>query len=283
MDIDVRPLSDALGAEVLGLDLRRPLDAAAVRTIEDAWLEHIVLVFRDQSLDDEAQLRFAARFGDLGARARPAARRPEGADYNASLMLISNVRKDGRAIGSLPDGEMWFHHDMCYVEAPYRGTMLYAIELPSQGGNTLFANMYKAYDSLPASAKTRIEGRKALQIYDFTMTEPVAVHADTDLDAYQHYAQPVAITHPFTGRKALYVNPLITARIEGLPKAESDALLAELLRFTERSELVYEHVWRPGDLAMWDNWCSCHARTDFPADERRTLRRCTILGQPLHE
>ena len=283
MGIDVRPLSDALGAEILGLDLREPLDAAAIQAVNDAWHQHIVLVFRDQALDDGEQIRFAAQFGDLGTRARPPARRPEGADYNSALMLVSNVREDGRPIGSLPDGEMWFHHDMCYIEAPYKGTLLYAVELPSRGGNTLFANMYKAYDILADGTKARIKGRKALQIYDFTMTELVDVDDDTDLSDYPHYAQSVAISHPVTGRKALYVNPLITARVEGLPRAESDELLAELFLFTEQSEIIYEHVWRPGDLVMWDNWCSCHARTDFPADERRMLRRCTILGQPLNE
>ena len=248
MNLDITPISEALGAEVAGLNLREPLDAATVAAIEDAWHEHIVLVFRDQDLDEDAQLRFAAQFGALGERARPPERRAEGAGYNAAIMLVSNVRENGVPIGSLRDGEMWFHHDMSYTEAPYKGTMLYGI---------------------------------ALHVYDIALRERVDVAGD--ISGYKHRIQPVAVTHPVTGRKALYVNPLITARIEDTLADESEKLLDELFEFTRDDRLIYEHVWRPGDLLMWDNWCSCHARTDFSEAERRLLRRCTILGQPLCE
>jgi taurine dioxygenase len=281
MNFDVVPLSNALGVEVRGLDLREPLAPGVAAALAKVWHDNVALLFRDQDLDEAAQLRFAGQFGQVGQRARPPERRPEGADYNASIMLISNIRRNGVPIGSLPDGEMWFHHDMCYTAAPHKGTMLYAIEIPSTGGNTLFANMYRAYDGLAPSIKARIAGRKALQIYDFGTTG--RVDADGDLSKYPHYWQPIAITHPISGRKALYVNPLITAKIEGLSREESDALLEELFEFQNRREIIYEHAWRPGDLLMWDNWCSCHARTDFPAEERRLLRRCTLLGQPLSE
>jgi taurine dioxygenase len=281
VNLDITRISDALGAEIAGLDLREPLDSATVAAIEDAWHEHIVLVFRDQDLDEDAQLRFAAQFGELGERARPPERRAEGADYNAAIMLVSNVRENGIPIGSLRDGEMWFHHDMSYTEAPYKGTMLYGIEIPSVGGNTLFANMYEAYDRLSEATKERIRGMRALHVYDFALRERVDVSGD--ISAYKHRIQPVAVTHPVTGRKALYVNPLITARIEDTPADESEKLLDELFEFARDDRLIYEHVWRPGDLLMWDNWCSCHARTDFSEAERRLLRRCTILGQPLYE
>ena len=281
MSLHIRKLHDTIGAEVTGIDLARPLSDAEAAGIERAWLDHLVLVFRDQVLDLEAQLRFSGQFGVVGERSRPAEIRPEGADFHPAIMLISNIRENGRPIGSLPDGEMWFHHDMCYVAEPYRGTMLYAIDIPSRGGNTLFANMYAAYDRLDAATKQRIAGARALQIYNYSVTEKVPL--DGDLDAYPHFVQPVAITHPRTGRKALYVNPLITARIEGLAQDESAELLEVLFGFTEDRGLIYEHVWREGDLVMWDNWCSCHARTDFPETERRLLRRCTILGEALAE
>ena len=281
MSLDITPLSQALGAEIRGLDLGEPLKASTVAEIEDAWHEHIVLVFRDQDLDEDAQLRFAGQFGKLGERARAPNRRPEGADYNSAIMLVSNIRENGVPIGSLRDGEMWFHHDMSYTEEPYKGTMLYGIEIPSVGGNTLFANMYKAYDMLSEATRDRIRGMRALHIYDFTLRERVELTGD--ISGYKHQIQPIAVTHPVTGRKALYVNPLITARVEDTPEDEGAALLDELFQFTKRSELIYEHAWRPGDLVMWDNWCSCHARTDFPESERRMLRRCTILGQKLYE
>jgi taurine dioxygenase len=281
MTLDVRPISPALGMEVRGLDLRRPLPAETVAGLTRLWHDNVVLVFRGQDLSEDEQLRFASQFGRLGGRARPPERRPEGADYNAAIMLVTNIRRNGVPIGSLPDGEMWFHHDMCYTPEPHKGTMLYAIQIPSIGGNTKYANMYRAYDDLPAATKERIAGRKALQIYDFGTVGRVDI--DGDISKYPHHWQPVAITHPISGRKALYVNPLITARIEGMSRAESDELLEELCAFQDRAEIVYEHVWRVGDLVMWDNWSSCHARTDFPASETRLMRRCTVVGQALSE
>ena len=279
--LDIRPLSDAIGAEIRGVDLSKPLDADTVAAIKDAWHEHIVLLFRDQDIDTDQQIAFAEHFGDVGTRSRPAERRPEGADYNASIMLVSNVKKDGKYIGSLPDGEMWFHHDMCYDKAPHKGTFLYAMELPSTGGNTLFANMYAAYDRLSDDMKERVKGQRALQIYDFATRETVDI--SDDISKYKHEVQSVTITHPVTGRRALYVNPLITARIEDIPEDDSRAMLDELFAFADDPSIAYEHEWRLGDLMMWDNWCSCHARTDFPASERRMLRRCTVKGQPLYE
>jgi len=279
--LEILPLSPTIGAEIRGVDLSQPLDDRTVSAIKVAWHDHIVLLFRDQDIDTEQQIAFAEHFGDVGTRSRPAERRPEGADYNASIMLVSNVKKDGAYIGSLPDGEMWFHHDMCYDRAPHKGTFLYAMELPSTGGNTLFANMYAAYEVLSDETKERIKGQRALQIYDFATREVVDISGD--IAKYKHEIQPVAITHPVTGKKALYVNPLITARIEDWPEDESRALLDELFTFGENPDIIYEHEWREGDLIMWDNWCSCHARTDFPASERRMLRRCTVKGQPLYE
>jgi len=277
---DIAALSLALGAEVTGLDLRRPLDAATVAALRQAWLDHIVLIFRDQPLTQEQQLAFAACFGTVGTRATPRERRFEQNDYDGAVMLVSNIRDEaGKPIGSLPDGEMWFHHDMSYRPEPHKATLLNAVELPSTGGNTRFANMYLAYDHVPAALKRKLAGRRVLQIYDFAMTEKVDI--DGGFERYQHQWQPIFIAHPETGRTALYVSRLISALIEGLPRDESNAILAELFDIAEDPAIVYEHVWRAGDLAMWDNRCSIHARTDFPATERRLLRRCTIEGGPM--
>jgi len=156
-------------------------------------------------------------------------------------------------------------------------SMLYAIEVPRNGGNTLFANAYAAYATLPDAIKRRIEGRRALNAYDYRAA--ATKRGDRIAEGAPSYAHPVVRTHPATGRKALYVNRLMTRRIEGLPPRESEELLALLFDHQERREFVYEHVWRPGDLLMWDNRCTLHARTDFSTDERRLLRRVTILGE----
>lgn len=278
--LTIEPSSSALGARVTGISLNEPLDAQTVDTLTQAWLDHIVLVFPDQDLTQDQQLAFASHFGDLGTRSRRPDQRPEGNDYHDGVMLISNLKdKDGKYAGSLPDGEMYFHHDMCYMPEPHKGTVLYALEIPSTGGNTLFTNMYRAYDVIPAELKKSLAGKTALQVYDFHMTETVDI--DGDLTGIHHLSQPVFVSHPITGRTALYVNRLMTARIDGLPRDESDAILEELFKIAEAPDNVFEHVWTVGDLAIWDNYCSCHARTDFPATERRMLRRCTLLGQPM--
>ena len=267
----LRPLSPALGAEISGIDLRDPIVAALRAKLLDAWHEHLIILLRDQVLDEDAQVRFAETFG-------PPAKITSGRSFSVrhpSVMLISNIRQDGKPIGALPDGEMQFHTDQCHQAVPAKATLLYAIEIPSHGGNTLFANAYAAYATLPDDIKARIEGRRALNAYDKDSTQRTARY-DNAASSCRH---PVVRTHPATGRKALYVNRLMTREIEGLSRAESDALLEKLFDHQEQQQFVYEHVWRPGDLLMWDNRCTLHARTDFPAGERRLLRRVTILGE----
>jgi len=172
---------------------------------------------------------------------------------------------------------MHFHSDQCHQERPAKASMLYAIEVPSKGGNTLFANAYKAYETLPADIKRRLDGRKALNAYDYDTAATIR-KAEVPEGA-PSYAHPVVRTHPVTGRKALYVNRLMTRHIEGLPRRESEDLLLFLFDHQEQPQFIYEHVWRPGDILMWDNRCTLHARTDFGPDERRLLRRVTILGE----
>jgi taurine dioxygenase len=270
-DFAVRPLSPALGAEILGVDLREPIDDALKRKFLDTWHQHLVILLRNQTLDEDTQVRFAETFG-------PPSKVTSGRSYSVkhpAVMLISNIREDGKPIGALPDGEMHFHTDQCHREIPAKATMLYALEIPSRGGNTLFANAYTAYETLPEDIKRRIASRRALNAYDTDTTTRSASYEG----AGSSYWHPVVRTHPDTGRKALYVNRLMTREIEGLSREESEALLQRLFDHQEQPKFVYEHVWRPGDILMWDNRCTLHARTDFSAGERRLLRRVTILGE----
>jgi taurine dioxygenase len=268
----VRQLSPALGAEILGVDLRDPIDEGLKQKFLDAWHQHLVILLRNQTLDEDDQVRFAENFG-------PPAKTSSGRTFagvkHPSVMLVSNIREDGKPIGALPDGEMHFHTDQCHQEVPAKATLLYAIEIPSKGGNTLFANAYAAYETLPEEIKRRIAGRRALNAY----TTDTTLRSTNYDDAKSSYWHPVARTHPASGRKALYVNRLMTREIEGLPRKESEAILQKLFDHQEQPKFVYEHVWRPGDILMWDNRCTLHARTDFSAGERRLLRRVTILGE----
>jgi taurine dioxygenase len=270
--IGVQTLSPALGAQIVGVDLRAEIDDVCTKQMLDAWHQHLVILLRNQKLTEDDQVRFAERFG-------PPAKIHTGqfVQRHPAVMLISNIREDGKPIGALPDGEMEFHTDQCHQERPAMASLLYAIEVPSKGGNTLFANAYMAYETLPDDIKRRLEGRKALNAYDY---DSAATIRGTEVpEGAPSYWHPAVRTHPATGRKALYVNRLMTRKLEGLPPQESEELLNYLFDHQEQPQFVYEHVWRVGDILMWDNRCTLHARTDFSPDERRLMRRVTILGE----
>jgi taurine dioxygenase len=267
----IRPLAPSLGAEIRDLDLTSPLDRDTISAIRAAWLQHLVLVFRCGEISEDDQTRLAGYFGPtVGARSK---QRSDGGDRR--LMLISNIRQNGEPIGLLPDGELMFHSDSVFLEKPLMGAMLYAEEIPSTGGNTLFANMYDAYDSLTDELKTRLTGLQAVHVFDY---ETQVKSGRFDRSSAPHATHPAIRTHPETGRKALYVNRLMTEELVGLPRAENDDLLQRLYRHAEDRTHVYEHIWQVNDLVMWDNRCTQHARTDFPAGERRLLRRVGIEG-----
>jgi taurine dioxygenase len=274
--IDIIPLSDAIGAEIRGVDLRQPLNEQTARKIEQAWYDHVIILFRDQDITLDQQKSFAANFGELAVRARDAATLEER-KLGENVMLISNIRDSGRQIGKLPDGEMMFHSDTPYFENPQKATILYAIEVPTEGGETLFSNSYKVAETLPEEIKRRIAGRKALQIYDYN-TEDVPT-GNFDRSQHRHFEHPIFRKHPETGRTSLFVSELMTAEILGLPEDESRQTLQILFEHQRREEFVHAHAWRPGDLLMWDNRCSVHARNDFPSDQRRLLRRLTLYDE----
>ena len=267
-----RPLSPAIGAEIIGVDLSQPVSEEVFAQILDAWHKYLVILFRDQHLTEDDQVRFGEKFGP------PAVSHTRRfTTKNPAVMLISNVRENGELIGALPDGEMQFHSDQCHQERPAMASMLYALEIPSTGGDTLFANAYLAYETLPDALKQKIEGRKALNAYDY---DNASTKRGTRLrEGIPSYWHPIVRTHPATGRKALYVNRLMTIAIEDMPEAESTALLEALFDHQEQQKFVYEHVWKPYDVLLWDNRCTLHARTDFSAAERRLMRRLTILGE----
>ena len=270
----------ALGAEIRGVDLTKPVDEATRGAISKAFDDNIVLVFRAQNLDETAQLAAAKIFGEVAVRARPQGRDP-GGDYDTPFMMVTNiVRPDGKPLGSFGDGEMWFHHDTSYYPEPHRATLLYAMKLPTSGGNTCFSNMYMAYDNIPRKLRDRLEGQKVLQIHDYLRRERLDL-GTVDFSKVRHQEQPIFITHPKTGKKALYISRLMSARVVGWSKQDSEDALAQLFDISENPDIVYEHEWGLGDLVIWDNWCSIHARKDFPRDQERLMRRLTITGQAM--
>ena len=273
MTMKVEPTGAATGARITGVDISQELDGDIVAAIHAAWMDHQVLIFPDQDLTEDEQVRFARLWGEFPKRERYDYR-AEKDTADKSIMLVSNIRENGKPIGSLPDGEMMFHTDGAYDEHPYNYSMLFAVELPSVGGNTMFANMYKAYETLPDDLKRKLASCTALQRY-YSGTVQRGQHMGTYSGEFSH---PVFIEHNETGRTALYVSRLLTMAINELPEAESDEILNFLFDHSEQPELYYEHVWSPGDFVMWDNRCLNHARTDFPDTERRLLRRNVIQG-----
>lgn len=266
------PLSDAIGAEIHGVDASALVDPAIFAQLLDIWHDRCVILLRNQNLNEEQQWRFARLFGETGK----VQHRHNGGSKLPGVMYISNIRENGELIGSLPDGEMYFHTDQCYTPSPAIATMLYAMEVPSSGGDTLFANSYLAYETLPADIKTKIENRLAVNVYDYESN--ATTRGSVIREGVPHHAHPMVRPHPANGRKALYVNRLMTDHIVGMEKAESEALLNLLFDHAEQPQFIYAHQWTPGDLLIWDNRSCMHARTDFSAAERRLMRRVAIVS-----
>jgi taurine dioxygenase len=275
MALKINPLSPAIGAEVRGVNLSKPLSTDTQRELLEAWHKYVLLLFRNQNLTDEELLSSGDWIGRLGLRSRPTGRRQEPDPY---IMMVSNIRKNGKLIGSLPDGEMWFHHDMAFTDTPHKATFLYSVEVPKTGGNTKFANMYAAYDLLPEKLKKALRGRRVMQIFDYQETSQPEL---SQLGRVKHAWHPAIIRHPETGKKALYINRLMSATFENTTPEKAKALISEVIPYAEDPSIIYEHKWQPGDFLVWDNRCSTHARTDFSKKERRLLKRGMIEGAPL--
>jgi taurine dioxygenase len=274
--LDIEPLSEHVGAKIRGFDLRERPDEETVQAIYRAWLDHIVLIFPDQTLSQEDLLRVTTYFGENGHLDRPAKYHPPGfSRMLPGIMLISNIRENGEPIGALPDGEMMFHHDMIHKEIPSKATLLYSVEIPSHGGNTLFASGYAAYETLDPDVRAQLEGRHALHHYNYGSTQR---GDDRGTEAFNECVHPVFRIHEETGRKAVYVNRLMTVKILDMDPDESARLLNILFDHAEKPQFVYSHAWRKGDLLLWDNRCSSHAREDFPSNQRRLMLRTTVKG-----
>jgi len=281
--ISVSKLHPAIGAEIGGVDLRRPLDAETLRQIKDAWHRHTVLLFRNQQLSEDDQRRFASNFGPVAKRVppKPGAKGVDNSPAWDDMMLVSDkLDANGKPLGTLGHGEMWFHTDKCYHRRPHRATFLYGIEIPADGGHTQFSSLYAAYENLPADLKRRLEGAWVMQGQQYGVGRRIDV--TLPLESMHHCRQPIFVTNPGSGRKALYVASQNSMWIEGMPRDASEVLLQRLFAIAEDPAIIYEHVWRPGDLVMWDNLACLHARTDWPPEQRRELRRCTVEGEPLY-
>ncbi len=277
--VEFRKLSKHTGVEVMGVDLREAQPAAAIHEMQKLFVDNCVILFRGQQLTQEELVHATGMFGEVANYDRPADLQTEQQKRQLpQVMLITNIREDGKPIGALPDGEMWFHHDMIHNELPHKATMLYSVQIPTHGGETAFSNLFAAHDALPARLKSKLEGRMAVNAFNY------GARFKGDPDAMKTRKQaihPAIRVHPDNGRKAIYVDRLMTQNIAGLPEDESEKVLEEVFDFIEREEFCYEHAWKVGDVLMWDNRSSIHARRDFPADQIRLMWRTTLKGEPV--
>ena len=280
MSHKVNQLGSALGAEVLDIDLRQPLPDGDISALRKAFLEHSILVFRNQDLSPDELSAFSRRFGELDRHILEGFALPE----NPDVFVVSNVMKDGKPVGAIRAGQYW-HSDLSYSEHPVMGTMLHAKQIPSFGGDTMFAGMYAAYEALSKPLKAFLESLTAIHDYSraydvffsrFPERPPLSDEARAKVPPVRH---PIVRTHPETGRNALFVNEGFTKAIPELEYDESRALLDFLTTHAVQHQFIYRHRWQKGDLLFWDNRCTQHnAVSDYDMSQARHMIRTTIAG-----
>ncbi len=279
--VEVRPSGAVLGADILGVDLSQPISAAAFGAIRGAWMQHLVLRFRDQRLNDDQLMAFSASFGALDRNPRHARgelRTVE--DSSAYVNVISNVVENGKAIGGLGNYESLWHTDMSYNAIPPMASALYALEIPPSGGDTGFCNMYAALESLPPTLRQRIAGLSCVHDSSLNSVGQLRVGFEevTDPRKTPGAVHPLVRTHPVTGRACLFLGRRRNAYIPGLELAESEALLDTLWAHAVKPEHCWAQQWQVGDLIMWDNRCAMHRRDEFDGNARRVMHRTQISG-----
>lgn len=275
----IRPLAAPLGAEVLNLKLDQPLPDEAFARIRHAFSDHHVLVFRKQDITPTQHVQFSRRFGPLQIHVLRQFQLPG----HEEILQISNIRENGKPIGLGDAGAFW-HSDLSYKAVPSLGSLLHARELPDTGGDTHFANMHLAWETLPASLQKILLPLKAEHSYVKRYAEQRAkapwrpALTQAQLDEVRPVVHPVVTTHPENGRKTLFVNEHFTSRIVGLPQDESEDILQQLFAHSVRPEFIYTHQWQKNDMVFWDNRSVIHLAGGTPDDQRRRLNRTTVEG-----
>ena len=275
---EVRPLHDALGAEIIGITLEDAVGEAMFARIYEVFLEHKLILFRDVDLPPATQVAFARRFGEVQVHVM---NQYHGYSEHPEIYLLTNLDADGNPNGRHPDkGTLYWHTDGSWRPTTGHATMMYSEVVPAEGGETHFADMVGAYEALSPDWKARIDGLKAIHNLDFSRTrrhdhEPMTAKQKAEVPPVAH---PIVRTHPETGRKCLFLGDHAES-IEGMDYDEGRALIEELNALATPDELVYRHRWSPRQCAVWDNRCLLHRATEYdPAAERRVMRRCTVLG-----
>ena len=270
-----------IGAELRGIDLSRPLSEATFAAVHRAWLEHLLLIFPGQSITDAQQIQFARRFGELEIHPSKQHR----SSSHPEVYRVSNVDEAGNILPA--ESEAWrylnitwlWHSDSSFRAVPSMGSVLHGIEVPAEGGDTLFCNLYAVYEALPDETKRRIRDLRVVHSHDTVLTHGKGLEGGGKYDELQAVSHPLVRRHPVTGRSSLFISPHTMAGVEGLPEAEGRALLDEFIAFATQDRFVYRHKWRKDDVIMWDNRCTMHAVMPYENTQvRRVMHRTTIVG-----
>lgn len=278
-NVEIKKSNGELGADVYGVDLSKPLEPHMLAAIKAAWAEHLVLRFRGARLSDDQLMAFSQNFGPLDMR--PVGKAEQNSvPGNHYVTIISNVVENGRPIGGLGNLDAQWHTDMSYKPSPAVASILHAWELPDQGGNTYFCNMYAALDGLPAALRARVEGLQLKHDAGHTSVGGLRRGFEEAVNAReaQGAVHPLIRTHPVTQRQCLYLGRRQDAYVVGLELAESEALLDEIWAAATRPEYCWQQTWQPHDTVMWDNRCTLHRRDGFANDQWRVMRRTQIGG-----
>ena len=286
--MNVIPTGRALGAEVTGIDLSKEISAAQRDFIFNAYVDNLVLLFRGQSLSFADLLRLSELFGPVGQAANQllglGRKKYLPDDLPDNVAIISNiVDAEGKPIGALGDGEAFWHTDSSFTETPISASLLHAIEVTEEGGETAFLNMYRAYEEMPAGLAARINGRYAnhSKVHNSAGVKRPEFADVTDPSKAPGVKHPLVRTHPGTKRKCLYLGRRLNSYIFDLPVAESEKLLDEVWAHTCQDKYVWQHKWRVGDLLVWDNRCTMHHRNAFAPNARRLMHKSTTAGEPV--
>ena len=268
MALQTRLLGEGFAVEILDVDLA-DIDDATLAEVRDQWMAHKVAILRDQTLSDDALVDFTERMGPLFVHVRDQFRsleRPE-------IMYISNVEEDGRPLGALGNGELHWHSDQTYTRQPVFGTMMYAIEVPSNGGDTWFGDLSAAYDAMSAEMQTAVDGHRACYSIEKKSLERRYETPQYQKDQVPDQWHPMVRTHPYLDRKALYLSPGHMTRIGDLSFEDSEKEIARLSDWAAQDRFVYKHCWRKNDVVIWDNSSVMHRRDSFPPEQRRFMKR----------
>jgi taurine dioxygenase len=287
LDFEIRPAPAALGADVHGLDLRQ-LNDATFQRVREAWLHHLLLVFKNQTLTAEDLVKLVNRYGtpvsSSGLHQRRLEERTANQLFNLppEVTVVTNLRENGKPVGILGDGEIVWHSDFSFKERPTAARMLVAMEVPPQdkGGNTQFLNAYAAYDALPADYKKRLIGKSIKQgnIVDTAMKLRPGASLSDDIRTAPGPSHPVISTHPETGCNHLFLGRRHAAYVNGLSLEDSEAFLNELWAYGTQERFIYTHRWSKGDVVVWDNRATVHRREGFDPESRRVLYAAQVEG-----